>query len=714
MWGFCPVDYDCDMYRSLSPEEQFRVIARIWDSSEDGWVFLPWIDGKATDKRDRKSKWHEDSAFEWPVDRDKVLSHIQDRQNDDLFFSVSKFLQPQRVKEHVGEISCLYADLDEVNPITDIDSNMQPSIAWETSPGRFQGVWIMEGMRWDETQAGMLNHRLTNALGADDSGWDVTQVLRVPGKMNHKFDYKQINNGKPVLGKFMWFRSKIYKWSFLEDSLPDVRVAKLAGAFDETEFTSIDRHEVWSRVRLKCSSVVREYMSMKRRDAENHDDRSGVLWQIERDLADAGCSIAEIVAVVRATGWNKHAPRNNELQQLINEASKAIGVKEEDDEDIPLESNSNDSNLPRQLLTLADLGASNIPRPNWLIKDIWTRGSCGFISGMPKSYKSYFALDMALSVSTGKPFLNDSQFTTGKPRKVIYLQEEDSLPLIMRRAEEILDSKSPDRHWHGQLDVSDGVLLDDVTGRQGLIWTPSTPLDGLAMIVRAGFIASDQVCQSWLAAMVVEFDAELVIIDTLGTTIGDIDSDKSTALNDRVLRPLKVIAETAGCAIAIVHHNKKADDNGRSGQQMLGSVALHAWVESALYVKSKEKLTHQSAEVKVERENKLASDLKFRVRIPDMNAEHGDDQAGHRALWNPEILTGWGDTEMTKPDREQAPSKAGDKIVRVMREMGAGPIPTQRIADVYGQSLGNTKNQLNAAFSRGLINGSHDGGWTVV
>src|SRR3546814_7114824 len=58
----------------------------------------------------------------------------------------------------------------------------KPTIAIESSPGRFVGIWVLDGPMDEE-----LNRRLTYHVGADHGGWDLTQVLRFPGTKNYKY-----------------------------------------------------------------------------------------------------------------------------------------------------------------------------------------------------------------------------------------------------------------------------------------------------------------------------------------------------------------------------------------------------------------------------------------------------------------------------------------------------------------------------------------------
>lgn len=704
-------------------------MALVWDKGPaedfDGWVFLPWIPGTANSKAERRANWHEDRPFHWPYDREDILKHLKVHSKDDLYFTPNTFLGDSRVAQLTGEERALYADLDEVDP-RELDPEIRPTIAWETSPDRFQAIWLLDDFADGSSEPGGLNQRMTAYTGADPSGFDTTQLLRVPGRRNFKFQYKDEESGDSPPGRVLWVESTRHSIAELDRLLPEVKVYASGSEVDDDEIAGVDRLAVWGRVRMKVSHNVREYMSMRSRQINpDQHDRSEILWQIERDLADAGCSVAEIVAIIQPSPWNKHSGRNNEMTQLKSEAAKAIGIAIEEAEEDTLEDKIYDGSRPtlQDLPTLATLSCQRIPRPDWLIHKIWTRGSCGFISGAPKSYKSYLGLDMAISVATGTPFLNDPQFATGKPRKVIYVQEEDSLPLIMHRVGQIIEQKAPDSFWHGQLRLPyvtpDDAPTDAHSVLSDVVTHMPVPVDSLAMLIRKGFVLSDVAWQAWLIEMIGEWGAEMLIIDTLGTTIGDLDADKSGPLNERVLRPLKNISEHTGCAIVIVHHNRKSTTDGRSGQQMLGSVALHAWVESALYVQSKEKLTNNpDSVIKVERENKLAEDMKFRVQIPTMFEERGDQEEGRRQLWEPQVMPGWGDSDATPEPEERRGSTAGRAILAHVVSASRGvdrPVTLDQIRPFAGrQSATSLLKQLAAATDAGLIIGDEDEGWSIA
>lgn len=644
--------------RPLTPEEQLKVLGRIWGQDRDGYVFLPWIDGSARDKAARRKNYHEGRAYRWPREKGAILEHLQNHTGDDLYFAPSLFNGKRRVDQLAEAERSLWADLDPVNPRG--LSDRRPTIAWESSPGRYQGIWLLNTMRQGASWAGKENHRLTVEIGADPSGWDTTQLLRVPGRPNFKPEYRNAD-GSPAAGRLLWLDGPRYTWDDFDD-LPEVGQvgggANDVDLLDEDLLSGIDRHAVWARVRLKVSHAVREYMGARSSDGA---DRSDVLWQIERDLADAGCSLVEIIAVVRPTVWNKYAGRNDELKRLKMEAAKALAQVAEGDPDGILEGVT-EVHKP-SIQWLREVVARGIPRPRWLVRNVWAKGTCGFISGAPKSYKSWMSLDLAVSIATGTPFLGEPSHTVvGGARPVLMLQEEDDLRLVMSRLAQVLEAKSPELFWHGSLSVEeDGSVT----------WSGPERDIPLALHVATGFVASDEGWQAWLDEILAEGKFDLVIIDTLGTTSGDIDTDRAGEVMGKMLKPLKTLAQKHDCAVAIVHHNKKGDNGNRAGQDMLGSVALHAWVENAIYVRKKEVSNTGVTTAYVERESKQATDYRFRVKVPLMRT-HADDT---RTLWAPEVLQGHGmtDEEVTTPEPESTSSQ--DRSQPHVRPRGKGGRP---------------------------------------
>lgn len=587
----------------LSHEQQLQLISKAW-GKQSGYCFFPWVSGQADDRETRIKSYHEGTAFLWPRDRDKILQHMAAHVNDDLWWCPSLFEKKRRQLEFAMDEHCLWADLDEVVP-SEIE-DYPPTMAWETSPGRYQALWLLQpgsgdlqGSSWQ----GRENQRLTYYLGADVSGWDTTQLLRIPGWKNHKPEWKK-KYKKIVQGKLLWRTGRTYLPDDFED-LPEVPHQGQLETVLEDQIEAVDRRAVWARVRLKCSTSVRELVAAR----QAQGDRSERLWQIERDLADAGCTAPEIVAIVRETVWNKYHGRSDELKRLTIEAAKAIasrtGVAEE-----RIEEERDDKPKPERLFVVL----ANIKPPEWLVEGIWTKGSCGFIAGQPKVFKSWCALDLALSVATGMEFLN--RFKVVQPGPVLYIQEEDGPPTVKSRVDKIWPVKQADR----MVEETDG------NGKREVFWLPPTqasPEPMIAAAINYGFVLSDVTWQTWLDEVLEEGYSDgngnknipftMVIMDPLMMVAGDVEENRAQAMTEKLFKPAKVLSRKHNVAIPIVHHMRKGTGQVRSGeferggQLLLGSVANHAWAEDALYLK----LTKGGVEVELE--SKTAPSGRFKI-----------------------------------------------------------------------------------------------------
>lgn len=642
---------------SSMPSTSFEALSRIWGQSE-GYVWTPWIDAGSW-KGPKGPRYHEGRAWRWPEQAEDIRAHIQAHDEDDQYFTPGVFSAPRRVTQHAIPVPWLWADLDPVDPAE--IQGLTPTIAWETSPGRYQCVWEMPYPREGATEHGGPNHRLTHHLGADPSGWDATQLLRIPGSAHTKRG--------PQRGRILWTDGPRLHWRQTV-KLPEVPTRNddaAMVALSEEAVKGVDRAAVWARVRPLVPTHTRELMAL--RDASGLD-RSEALWSVERDLADAGCSVLEIVAVVMGTALDKYQGRGDHLRRLSIEAARAVAER-------PMETLEGGALPNGAPFWASDLASAHIPRPRWLVEGIWTRGGCGFISGAPKSYKSWLALDLAVSVATGASMLG--MHRVAAPGPVLYLQEEDSLATAVDRLDQVVEGRAPEHHWGGSLD--------------GLIWSPPQPLP-IDIQAHTGVVLSDPRWHAWLGGRIRTYGYHAVIIDTLTTTVGDIDLDKAVDLQTRVLRPLRELAQTYDCAMIIVHHSRKNAQAGRRGSNMLGSVALHGWVDCALYLDRDE----ESGVITVSPEGKHDPAEGWSMHVPRM---YRDWATGGRQLWAPGLAS-----------TPEAPARgpAGSKIAGVVRGIG-GAATAGQLKTVVGRGW---RRQVDAAVAGGLLTETAPGVFALV
>jgi RecA-family ATPase len=562
----------------------------------------------------------------------------------------------------------LWADLDGIKP-KELEE-YPPTIAWETSPGRYQALWIVQGDIQGASWPGRENQCMTYYIGADLGGWDTTQLLRIPGWKNHKPDYIQ-QFGEPPQGKLLWSDGRIYLADDFND-LPDVPAVSIVSDLIEREVELVDRHEVREKFKNAVPKRVWEFLDAP----ETSGDRSDVLWQVERELADAGMDFKEIVALVKHSVWNKYVGRTDEFKRLSTETAKAIAERDEATlYKIAERAKQENARLrkPRNLFELVE----NIKPPQWLVEDILTQGACGFIAGEPKSYKSFCSLDLAISVATGVPFLD--HFRVLDPGKVLWVQEEDPLPLVKKRLDKVYPSK----------------MLDRVTAENGsLYWAPaqeSKERPAVDAFVGEHVTLSDGAWQSWLNEVLGEGQYKLCIMDPLMMMAGDVEETRAQQMTEKIFKPLKQLARQHHVAIWLVHHLRKNDPKykQRGGQLMLGSMANHAWAEDSLYLRR-----GKAGEIYVEQESKNSTSRGFRI----VNLNNRD--------WTPQVILPKGteaEQKNTRQIRRADPVKKAKRVPGVLAALAQGYNTSKEICRVSKLKSNTVYVQLKRLRDQGLV-----------
>src|SRR5262249_29254623 len=161
--------------------------------------------------KDKNDRWT-DHAFRRG---DLIEKFISDKNKDgcNVYFCPHGFNKKSRTKECAALPRLLYADLDEADPR---DIAIRPTIAWESSPDRYAAIWMIDREMTED-----LNRRMTYAMGADNGGWDLTQVLRIPGSVNFKYE-------PAASGRLMWQSGPTYSVTDLNRRLPRAAIPKTA------------------------------------------------------------------------------------------------------------------------------------------------------------------------------------------------------------------------------------------------------------------------------------------------------------------------------------------------------------------------------------------------------------------------------------------------------------------------------------------------------
>lgn len=97
-----------------------------------------------------------------------------------------------RTQENVVEVRALQTDIDNVQQAEHIVSTMQssakvppPSIVVESSTGKRQGVWLVDGISKEEAKP--LMKAIAAEFGTDSAVAEIARVMRLPGFVNRKY-----------------------------------------------------------------------------------------------------------------------------------------------------------------------------------------------------------------------------------------------------------------------------------------------------------------------------------------------------------------------------------------------------------------------------------------------------------------------------------------------------------------------------------------------
>ena len=539
--------------------------------TQSGFVFAPRR--KHTEEKD---VWDEGVPYKYPEEWDLVKDRIIMSAKDgwDTYWCPLVFDKPSRIKDNVkSKQSLLWADLDFVDP-TKLGT-LRPSIAWASSDKRYQGLWALDGSE-DIKDIELVNKDLTYHIGADKGGWDVTQVLRVPGSPNFKYD-------PPQKGKLLWAEKRLFVLSKVGKAVEGASSSNTT--LDSTSSTIEELIDGW-----KIPPRTKDLLFAK--DSEViQGERSDRLWEIETSLVEAGLPILTIVDIISKCPFNKFKGRRDAMGQIYKEVTKAdVHVKNRSKSITPDKTVDPEANKLKEQLWAVPFDkfvGKKMEPPEWLIEGIWQKGTYGMIAGEPKTYKSVQATDLALSVASGSPFLN--YFPVRTIGNVLYVQEENGESTVQDRVNKIASAK--------------GLLVDGSL-------PPNLPI---FFSNNYGINLTDEHSRTLLERTIQQINPILIVLDPLYMMLGDADENSAKEVGG-VLRWLTYIRNQYGCTIVVCHHYNKSSSNSgaRGGQRVRGSSAFHGWVESALYVK----VTQELYTVDVEREFRAFQKMpNYKVKI---------------------------------------------------------------------------------------------------
>ncbi len=241
--------------------------------------------------------------------------------------------------------------------------------------------------------------------------------------------------------------------------------------------------------------------------------------------------------------------------------------------------------------TRAPVELEDRPREQqWLVDTLWGEQAVGIVGGEPKCGKSILAMDLAVAVAAGVPCLR--HFTPNRPGPVLMFAAEDAGHLVRKRLHGIA------RAAGARFETLDIAVID----------VPTLRLDHPDDRRR-------------LQQTVQRIVPRLLILDPLVRLHG-VD-ENAVADVAPILGFLRDIQRRFETAVLLVHHARKSGAT-RPGQALRGSSELHAWGDSNLYLRRRDRQTLMTVEHRAARglddiEIELGEDGEepsFRLRQP--------------------------------------------------------------------------------------------------
>lgn len=254
-----------------------------------------------------------DHFFVYPDEVDKAGIAVERfRLEGNVYFCPQLFEARKRKKDNVLVCPSAWADLDDCSPEKLL---VEPTILIESSPGRYQALW-----RFTEPQAPHVAEDISMRIayrhageGADRSGYDLSQLLRVPGTPNMKY------SGEPMVRSDGVGRNYYLPEDFKE--YPEV---------NHSEYLKLPLPEAETLPKGSPEEIMQGYrhslnpLAFQLFSVEPEGTWSGELWRLEMLLFEAGMTREEVYFIAQRAACNKYARDKKDPSHLWVEVCRAF------------------------------------------------------------------------------------------------------------------------------------------------------------------------------------------------------------------------------------------------------------------------------------------------------------------------------------------------------------------------------------------------------
>lgn len=268
----------------LSTQEFFEILF----GNSEGFLFLGW--------RNDEGELNQFKPLRYPDALDTAAKIVELHKDEDVYFSPMLYSVPRRKKTTVATTPVCYADTDQFDPARFL---IAPTLNVETSEGHTHSYWVLDSDEYSREDVARVSRAIAIAhderdangekVGVDPSGWDLTQLLRVPGTVNTKRDKHQ-----PV---------------FVRDYTGNVyTLAQIADAYDPRNVEAVEVHvadQLPANIPdpmdvLPRMAGIKKLSDLYSKEPEYDQDWSDTLYLFVSEMLREGFTPSEVLAV----GWN--------------------------------------------------------------------------------------------------------------------------------------------------------------------------------------------------------------------------------------------------------------------------------------------------------------------------------------------------------------------------------------------------------------------------
>lgn len=259
----------------------------------------------------------EQKFFSWPEQRELMGQYIDDRvTGHNIWYSVNLFRRPERKRDFALPTRLVWADLDNCDPA---EVEPIPQCRIQTSPKRFQALWRLDQVI-DPELAQSYSKRIAYQYadkGADKSGWDIEQLLRVPFTYNYKYDDGATH--VPEVTLMSAFEIALPVAVFENITQPTQEEA----AISAMPMPDLEGMPEVGTIIYKFQGALRKTSFDDLFAMEPASDWSASMWHLLNICLEAGMSNEETFTVAMAAACNKYERDNRPIGYLWKEVLKA-------------------------------------------------------------------------------------------------------------------------------------------------------------------------------------------------------------------------------------------------------------------------------------------------------------------------------------------------------------------------------------------------------